>query len=271
MKRSDGSIAILDHYGQPLLEDTYKPLSIATTVISPQVAYPGGIPPIRLGDSTTGADVTGQLRGGRLGGLIELRDQSLPRFQAQLDEFSQTLSETFSTAGLTLFTDINGVVPADLPTTASIGYANQMQVSQTIRDDPRLLRDGDDATSAECRRQHAAAQHRRRRPGKRPNVPDRRPGPNSNLTSSLPASTDFASFATELVSYQVNEKANATSQLQSATSLRDRLKTKLSDQSGVNLDTEVSLLIQLQRSYSSSAQVVSTNRQMFNDLISIVR
>jgi flagellar hook-associated protein 1 FlgK len=49
------------------------------------------------------------------------------------------------------------------------------------------------------------------------------------------------------------------------------LKTKLSDQSGVNLDTEVSLLIQLQRSYSSSAQVVSTNRQMFNDLISIVR
>jgi flagellar hook-associated protein 1 FlgK len=82
---------------------------------------------------------------------------------------------------------------------------------------------------------------------------------------------DFASYAAELVSYQVNQRSNATSQLESATSLRDQLKTKLSDQSGVNLDTEVSLLIQLQRSYSSSAQVVSTNRQMFNDLISIVR
>ena len=143
MKRSDGTISILDHYGQPLLEDTYKPLSIDTTVISPQVAYPGGIPPIRLGDPATGTDVTGQLRGGRLGGLIELRDQTLPRFQAQLDEFSQTLSETFSTAGLTLFTDINGAVPADMPTTASIGYANQIQVSQTVQDDPTLLRDGD--------------------------------------------------------------------------------------------------------------------------------
>ena len=88
------------------------------------------------------------MRGGRLGGLLDLRDQSLPRFQAQLDEFSQTLSETFSTAGLTLFTDINGAVPANLPTTASIGYANQMQVSQTVQDDPRLLRDGDDGTSA---------------------------------------------------------------------------------------------------------------------------
>ena len=272
MKRSDGSIAILDHYGQPLLEDTYKPLSIATTVISPQVAYPGGIPPIRLGDPTTGTDVTGQLRGGRLGGLIELRDQSLPRFQAQLDEFSQTLSETFSTAGLTLFTDINGAVPADLPTTGSIGYANQMQVSQLVRDDPTLLRDGDgsalaagDANSTLLRSIVDGVL------GNKQTFQTGGLGPNSTLTSSLPSRTDFASFATELVSHQVNQKANATSQLQSATSLRDQLKTKLSDQSGVNLDTEVSLLIQLQRSYSSSAQVVSTNRQMFNDLISIVR
>jgi len=271
MKRSDGSIAILDHYGQPLLEDTYKPLSIATTVISPQVAYPGGIPPIRLGDPATGDDVTGMMRGGRLGGLLDLRDQSLPRYQAQLDEFSQTLSETFSTAGLTLFTDINGAVPANLPTTASIGYANQMQVSQTVRDDPRLLRDGDDATSA------GAADSTLLRSivdgvlGSQQTFQTGGLGPNSDVTSSLPASTDFASFATELVSYQVNQRANATTQLESATALRDQLKTKLSDQSGVNLDTEVSLLIQLQRSYSSSAQVVSTNRQMFNDLISIVR
>ena len=75
MKRSDGTISILDHYGQPFLEDDYKPLSIGTTVINPQAAYPGAIPPIRLGDPTTGKDVTNQLRGGKLGALIQLRDQ----------------------------------------------------------------------------------------------------------------------------------------------------------------------------------------------------
>ena len=48
---------------------------------------------IRLGDPTTGKDVTSQLTGGRLGALIELRDQNLPRFQSQLDEFSQTISD----------------------------------------------------------------------------------------------------------------------------------------------------------------------------------
>jgi flagellar hook-associated protein 1 len=272
MKRSDDSISILDQYGQPLLEDTYKPLSIGTTVINPQAAYPGAIPPIRLGDPLTGTDVTGQLRGGRLGALIELRDQNLPRFQAQLDEFSQTLSETFQTAGLTLFTDITGAVPADLPTTASIGYANQIQVSQAVRNNPTLLRDGDTAVPGT-----GAADSTLLRTimdnvlGSKQTFQTAGLGPNSTVSTVLPASTDFASFAAELVSYQVNQRANATSQLESATSLRDQLKTKLSDQSGVNLDTEVSLLIQLQRSYSSSAQVVSTNRQMFNDLISIVR
>ena len=161
MKRSDGTISILDHYGQPFLEDDYKPLSIGTTVINPQAAYPGAIPPIRLGDPTTGKDVTNQLTGGKLGALIQLRDQNLPRFQAQLDEFSQTLSETFNTAGLTLFTDINGAVPADAPGTASIGYANQIQVSQTVQNDPTLLRDGDAAAATGAADSTLLRYHRR--------------------------------------------------------------------------------------------------------------
>jgi len=280
MNRSDGTISILDHYGQPLLEDTYKPLSIDTTVINPQFAYPGDIPPIRLGDPDTGKDVTGQLRGGRLGALIELRDQNLPRFQAQLDEFSQTLAETFKATGLlTLFTDINGEVPipSDPTTPSQIGFANQIQVSQLVKADPTLLRDGDaGALGAGAADSTLLRNIVDNVLGLKQTFQTGGPsptglGPNSDLSTALPASMDFASYAAELVSYQVNQRSNATSQLESATSLRDQLKTKLSDQSGVNLDTEVSLLIQLQRSYSSSAQVVSTNRQMFNDLISIVR
>jgi flagellar hook-associated protein 1 FlgK len=277
MKRSDGSIAILDHYGQPLLEDTYKPLSIDNTAgISPEVAYPGGIAPILLG--TPGKDVTGMMRGGRLGGLLELRDQSLPRYQAQLDEFATKLSETFSNSDLTLFTNKTGTEPVKLtPISTPIGYSNQMQVSQIVRNDPRLLRDGDDGVSAGAADSTllrsivdgVLGSAKTFQTGS-PNPPNGL-GPNSNIATALPANADFASYATELVSFQVNQRANATAQLQPATSLRDQLKIKLSDQSGVNLDTEVSLLIQLQRSYSSSAQVVSTNRQMFNDLISIVR
>jgi flagellar hook-associated protein 1 FlgK len=273
MKRSDGTISILDHYGQPLLEDSYKPLSMASSVIDPQFAYPKDIAPIRLGDPSSGTDITNQLRGGKLGALIELRDKTLPQFQAQLDEFSTTLAETFSIANLTLFTDGTGLEPTKtLPISTPNGFARQIQVSKTIQNNPALLRDGDIATPGT-----GMADSTLLRSivdgvlGGKQTFQAGGLGPNSSLSTALPTDTDFASYATEMVSYQVNQRSNATSQLESATSLRDQLKTKLSDQSGVNLDTEVSLLIQLQRSYSSSAQVVSTNRQMFNDLISIVR
>jgi flagellar hook-associated protein 1 len=273
MRRGDGTIGILDHYGQPFLEDSYQALSTAATSIGPTDAYPGTIPPVRQGDPSTGKDVTGQLRSGTLGGLIELRDKTLPRFQAQLDEFSQTVSEMFQGAGLTLFTDKLGNIPDDTPPTptASVGYANQIQVSQAVLNNPTILRDGDAATPT------VAADSTLLRTivdsvmGTSHTFQTSNLGPNSSLSTSLPGNADFATYATELVSYQANLRATATSQLEPATSLRDQLKTKLSDQSGVNLDQEVSLLIQLQRSYSSSAQVVSTNRQMFNDLISIIR
>ena len=48
-----------------------------------------------------------------------------------------------------------------------------------------------------------------------------------------------------------------------------------SSNEGIGLDSidalEIALMIQLQRSYSSTAQVVSMNNQMFNDLISVLR
>jgi flagellar hook-associated protein 1 len=273
MRRGDGTIGILDHYGQPFLEDSYQALSIDATSISPTDAYPGTIPPIRQGNSLTGKDVTGQLRGGTLGGLLELRDKTLPQFQAQLDEFSQTISEMFQCAGLTLFTDKLGNIPDDTPPTptASVGYANQIQVSQTVANNPTILRDGDAAVPAGAADSTLLRDIVDNVMGTKHIFQTANLGLNSSLSTSLPGNADFSTFATELVSYQSNLRASATSQLVPATSLRDQLKTKLSDQSGVNLDQEVSLLIQLQRSYSSSAQVVSTNRQLFNDLISIIR
>ncbi|EWY35789.1 hypothetical protein N825_34300 [Skermanella stibiiresistens SB22] len=273
MRRGDGTVSVLDHYGQPYLEAEYQPLSMAQVSINPQAAYPGAIEPIRLGDPTTGTDVTTRLgQGGKLGGLIQLRDQTLPQFQAQLDEFSQTMAETFQTAGLTLFTNSAGTVPADVPTTLSIGFSNQIQVAQAVVATPSALRDGSPVATATSSSDSTLLRSivdgvlDTNQAFQTANL-----GPNSNLSSALPGSSTFASFASELVSYQSNLRSTTTAQLEPATTLRDHLQVKLADASGVNMDQEVSLLIQLQRSYASSAQVVSTNRQMFSDLISILR
>ncbi|QQP88848.1 flagellar hook-associated protein FlgK [Skermanella sp. TT6] len=277
MRRGDGTVSVLDRFGQPYLEAGYQPLSISQVSINPQAAYPGAIDPIRLGDPATGTDVTGRLsQGGSLGGLLQLRDQTLPRFQAQLDEFAQTMGESFESAGLLLFTDSTGVVPVDdplaSPPTSSVGFANQIRVAQAVIDTPSLLRDGSPIVPGT-----APANSNLLRTivdgvlGGNRTFQTTGLGPNADLGTVLPGSATLASFAAELVSHQTNLRASTTAQLEPATTLRDHLRTKLSDQSGVNLDQEVSLLIQLQRSYSSSAQVVSTNRQLFNDLISILR
>jgi flagellar hook-associated protein 1 FlgK len=41
--------------------------------------------------------------------------------------------------------------------------------------------------------------------------------------------------------------------------------------SAVNLDQEVTLLIQLQQTYAANARVITTTNQMFDDLLGIIR
>ena len=79
-------------------QGTFRP----GATIGPSGTYAdGGIPAITLG----GVDITSQLQGGSLGANITLRDTTIPTFQGELDEFSQSLASRFSGQGLALFTD----------------------------------------------------------------------------------------------------------------------------------------------------------------------
>lgn len=56
-------------------------------------------------------DVTQQMVGGRLGEYIQLRDQVLPRYQAELDIAASEIADRFRAEGLRLFVDTAGNVP----------------------------------------------------------------------------------------------------------------------------------------------------------------
>lgn len=66
----------------------------ASTALGPNTTYPGGISGIMLG----GKDVTTSLTGGKIGGLIEVRDQTLTGEQAKLDELASVLISTANAA-----------------------------------------------------------------------------------------------------------------------------------------------------------------------------
>ena len=109
------------------------PLVVQAATLAPDTPQ-AAVPRVTVG----GADVTGALTGGRIGANLALRDQVLPALQAVLDGFAQGVASGFAGAGLALFTDATGSVPA----AAAPGFAQGIQVSAAVRASPSSLRDG---------------------------------------------------------------------------------------------------------------------------------
>ena len=78
---------------------------------------------------------------------------------------------------------------------------------------------------------------------------------------------DYASSSTSWIENQ-RKTANDNSQYQST--LLDRSTTALSNVNGVNMDDEMSLMLQVERTYSASSKIISTVDQMMQALLAAV-
>jgi flagellar hook-associated protein 1 len=153
-KRSDGVMVLQTTQGVELAADTAKTLYFNAIPVAANTYYPASAAAIYVGNpAQPGAvDITTQSPGGKLGGLIELRDQTFPKQMAQLDELAHKIALRFAGQGLMLFTDGSGNIPADTapdPTTlpnptpvAYVGFAGQIQVNEAIVNDNSYLQRG---------------------------------------------------------------------------------------------------------------------------------
>lgn len=290
----DGDMLITTSGGLALpIHGTPDPLTTGNANVLPGTTYADGtIPPITLG----GVDVTGQLTGGQLGANITLRDQTLPTYQAELDEFSQNLASRFSAQGLTLFSDANGNVPAGGGTPVQsgyVGFASEIQVNPAVQTNPSLVRDG---TTAIAGSPTGAAAFTPNPPGGPAgfsmlisniltytfgaDVQDGVPQPATNttglgedgtLTAPYAAPATLGGIASALVASQAQDSANTTTQLTTEQSLQTTLNNTLSGGSGVNMDTEMSLMIALQNDYGVNAKIIAAVQSMWTQLIGAVQ
>jgi flagellar hook-associated protein 1 len=264
-----------------------NPFAIANASTPAGSYYPGGgIPPMTL----DGNDVTRQMIGGQIGSNIALRDTVLPTYQAELDEFSQGLSNRFAAQGLTLFTDPAGNVPtgSGVPAQAGyIGYAATIQVNPTIAADPSLVRDGTSAAGAFTLNppggpagftqliasvvnytfgasiQGGAIQTPFNTSGL---------GASGNLAAPFSgAGIALSDFATRLVASQAQQSAATTSNLTTGQALQSSLNAKMSAVSSVNMDVEMSQMLSPQSAYSANARVIAAARSMFTQLLQAVQ
>ncbi len=91
--RSSGEVVILSGAGRGLLDSV--PVTLvhsAAAQLSPTITLGSGISGITVG--AAGPDITLEIAGGRLGGLITTRDQNLVDLQAQIDRLAEVLRDT---------------------------------------------------------------------------------------------------------------------------------------------------------------------------------
>ncbi|QXM24300.1 flagellar basal body protein [Elioraea tepida] len=271
----------------------------------------GTVPPLLLSDPTRAAgavDVTRGQVGGRLGALLSLRDETLPRFTAELDEFAHKLARRFEQQGLRLFTDTSGNVPHEggvVPQARYIGFSSEIRVFALLLETPRLVRDGTHAIPAGI--PGFPATREVQPPYGDPFVPNPatgpqgfdqlirrildhtfgatlglgRPhdpafliqglGPTGRLSSPIPAAATLSAFASSLVATQTAEHAAAKASAESERSTRDLLANRYADAVGVNLDQEMALLVQLQNAYQANARVLTTVQAVWDALLASVR
>jgi flagellar hook-associated protein 1 FlgK len=288
----NGGMQVFTSNGAVLPTDGQTTLSIASAQTGPSLYYPGGgLPGIMLG----GTDISSQMGGGAIGAALTLRDTTLPTYQASLDEFSDNLATRFQAQGLTLFSDGQGNVPVSTSAPVQSGYlgfSSVITVNPAVVATPSLVRDGTQAVAGSASGASAFTPNPNGEAGfntliervlnyalgtqAQAGVPQPA-GASSGLgaAGTLATSYDFTGalgdYANALTSSQSADSATATSASTEAGDAQTALNANLQAKTGVSMDSQLSLMVQLQNAYGANAKIVSTIQQMYTALLNAVQ
>lgn len=198
-----------------------------------------------------GTDITSTISGGRLGGYIEARDQSLASLASQLNQFASqfaTAVNNVQTAG----TDLNGDSGAALFSYATVSPTDPTGAASSIK--VALTSGAQIAASASG----GAG------------------GDNSNLMQMIALQNQGiinGNTPTTAFSNMTFEVGNTIAQANYSSTASSNIITQLKNQQGaiegVSLDEETSNLLLYQRSYQSAAKVISVIDNLMLVLLNI--
>jgi flagellar hook-associated protein 1 FlgK len=277
--RANNDMVVYTDSGVTLFETkarsvTFAPTNAYTAGTSGNAVYIDGVP-------VTGAGAVMPIQSGKLAGLATLRDDAAVTYQSQLDETARGLIETFaesdqSGAGLP---DVPGLftypgAPAMPPTALiSTGLAGTIfvnpSVDQTAGGNPSLLRDGAISGNAAYNYNtgnNAGFSDRLQQlvdgiAANRPFDPSAQGKPNASLID----------FAGSSVSWLESQRKSASDQATYNQTLLERSADALSNVSGVNMDDEMSFMLQVERTFSASSKLIATVDEMLRQLLAAVR
>lgn len=275
VSRPDNDLAIYTDSGVTLFETraravTFTPTTSLVAGVTGNAVSIDGVP-------VTGPASSMPLQSGRIVGLTQLRDDVSVTYQLQLDEVARGLVTAFAESDQTaggapdlpgLFT-YQGAV--GVPAGSTPGLASSLKVNAAA--DPgqggsaSAIRDGINGGAYSYNSTGAASFSDRLFALADGMTADQSFDPASGLSPSI----GLNEFASGSVSWLEGQRSSATQQADYHTALLSRASEALSNATGVNLDDEYAIQLQLEQSYGASSRLISVIDDLFQTLLSVVR
>lgn len=278
--RGDADMVIYTDSGVTLFEKTARMVSFERTfaydaAIQGQAVFADGV-------AITGPGATMAIKSGALFGHAMLRDETAPVYQKQLDEIARGLilatAETDQLNTPPLLADQAGLFtwpggPA-LPggAVAIPNLAAQIRVNPaadpTQGGDLTTIRDGGMNGPAYDYNPADAAAYSGRLQGLLDALGAQQP---FDATAGVDPNTTLARFAAGSVGWLEAARKQADKEASYQTTFLERTAESLANETGVNLDEELALMLELERSYGASARIITAVDTMLASLLEAVR
>ena len=274
---ANGSQSIYTDSGVTLFQDT--PRTVSFTATPTLLDGASGAPVTVDGVPVTGPNSPMPIQSGALAGYAALRDTLAPQYQAQLDQIAGGLingfAESDQSATPTL-TSLPGLFTTSgatsLPSmSATTGLAAAIEVNPNVDPsqggNPNLLRDGGisaPGNPAYTYNTTGSASYT----GRIQQLIGQIGATKSfDPSAGLGSSSNLAGYANASVSWLQGENQHASDSSSYQNALATQATSALSNATGVNLDAEMTNMLNLENSYASSAKLLTTVTSMFSALL----
>ena len=278
LDRGANDLVLYTSDGQTLFETVPRPVTFVPTTafdatISGNTIFVDGVPL----DAGQGAQTSAR---GELAAHLQVRDEYAPTYQSQLDEIARGLITVFAETDQSipatlpdmpgLFTWVGGNVPP--AGTIEPGIAATLAVNPalvpSLGGDPTLLRDGGINGAAYIANPTGGHGFSTLLDGYVTGVVNPMAFDPSALAG---ASTGLVDYAGSSIGWLEMTRSEASVSAENREAIHIRTLEAFSNATGVNLDEEMSLLLDLEQSYKASAKLLATIDEMINALLAATR
>jgi flagellar hook-associated protein 1 FlgK len=194
-------------------------------------------------------DVTSSIGGGDLKAQLQVRDQMIPSYVNQLDQLAYEITQHVNSIHYGAY-DLDGNTGNNFfaPLTGADGAASGIALDSAIASNTRKIAASQDGSAGDNSAAIAIG---------------------NLLTSPVFTGGSVTNQYASLVYNIGNDTTNAQSSFQEHDALVTQLQNKLQSISGVSIDEEAAQILQFQRSFQASAQMISTVNQMMQTALAM--